>query len=223
MSIRAVLFDLDGTLLDTLEDLADSMNEVLRGMSYPGHDLAHYRQAVGDGVEQLALRSLPPSARHPSQVRQALIGMRAVYAVRWQVNSRPYAGISELLDELTRRTLLMAVLSNKPEDFTRRMVEHILGRWSFASVRGARPGEALKPDPAGRWASPGNAPFPRRTGFIWATRTSICEPPGLPHARHRSRLGVSRGRYALGRGRGAGHRASFGSTEMDRRPIEEGG
>jgi phosphoglycolate phosphatase len=149
MSIRAVLFDLDGTLLDTLEDLASSMNAVLRRMALPEHGLAHYRQAVGDGVEQLVTRCLPPAARTPDQVERAVSGMRDEYARRWNEKSRPYEGIAELLDALANRGIIMAVLSNKPQDFTRLMVEALLERWTFARVCGARPGEALKPDPAG--------------------------------------------------------------------------
>ncbi len=149
MRNRAVIFDLDGTLVDTLEDLASSMNAALRAMSFPEHDLEHYRLAVGYGVEQLVMRCLPPCERKPETVKEAIAAMRNEYAVRWNVKSRPYAGIPGLLDALAERSVVTAVLSNKPEEFTRLMVEAQMGKWSFASVHGARDGEKLKPHPHG--------------------------------------------------------------------------
>ena len=149
MSFRAVLFDLDGTLLDTLEDLAASMNAVLRRMALPEHDLAHYRMAVGDGVEKLVRRCLPPQERTPERVGQGVAWMRDEYARRWNVTTGPYAGIPELLDALVAREMVVAVFSNKPDDFTRLSVESLLDRWTFACVHGAREGVELKPHPGG--------------------------------------------------------------------------
>ena len=144
----AVLFDLDGTLLDTLEDLADSTNAALSAAGLPAHPVDAYRYYVGDGVENLVRRSVPDAvASDAATVAKVRDRMREEYARRWSVKTRPYAGVAELLDELERRAVPMAVLSNKPDDFVGEMVQHYFPRWHFAAAVGARPGVPRKPDP----------------------------------------------------------------------------
>ena len=148
MTHTAVLFDLDGTLLDTLEDLADSMNVVLKAHGFPVHGLDAYRYFVGDGVENLVLRSLPESARKSDAfLRECVSKMRAEYSARWKDKTRLYDGIPELLDSLSARGLKTAILSNKPHSATLQVVEHFLGKWRFDVAAGARPGIPIKPDP----------------------------------------------------------------------------
>lgn len=144
---RAVLFDLDGTLLDTLEDLADSMNAALKRTGFPPHPVASYRYFVGDGVDMLVQRVLPTHAYTSSVHAQLREAMEDEYGQRWSAKSRPYEGIPALLDALQERTIPMVVLSNKPEPFTVQAVEHLLSDWHFAIVRGARPNVPTKPDP----------------------------------------------------------------------------
>jgi phosphoglycolate phosphatase len=147
MTIAAVLFDLDGTLLDTLEDLADSMNAALGALGFPPHPLAAYRYFVGDGVENLALRALPEEARlDQGLVRHTVARMREEYGARWKLKTHPYDGVPDLLDSLSARGLKMAVLSNKPHPATVEVVGHFLSRWRFDAVLGARPGVPIKPD-----------------------------------------------------------------------------
>ena len=147
MKFEAVLFDLDGTLLDSIEDLTDSMNIVLDGFGFPGHDVATCKHFVGDGVEIFALRALPENHRDEATVAQCAAEMRAEYRKRWSLKTRPYDGIPELLDDLTLRNLKLAVLSNKPEESTREMVAELLSKWRFFPVAGARPSVPKKPDP----------------------------------------------------------------------------
>ena len=149
MTFRAVLFDLDGTLLDTIEDLANCMNSVLGRQGFPGHDTESYKRFVGDGVEILAQRALPQGRRDAATVVVSVAALRDEYAKRWSERTRPYEGIPELLDGLVARGIRMAVLSNKPDDFTIMMVSELLPRWQFEAVLGARAGAAKKPDPAG--------------------------------------------------------------------------
>ena len=144
---RAVLFDLDGTLLDTLDDLADSMNAALERTGFPSHPVSSYRYFVGDGVDVVVRRVLPSSAYTPSVHAQLREAMEDEYGRRWQAKSRPYEGIPALLDALQERTIPMVVLSNKPESFTVQAVAHLLPDWHFAIVRGARPNVPTKPDP----------------------------------------------------------------------------
>ncbi|MGD0897908.1 MAG: HAD family hydrolase [Thermoguttaceae bacterium] len=149
MTCRAVLFDLDGTLLDTIEDIGDAANAALRQLGFPEHPLETYRVAVGDGMEVLARRVLPPECREAADVARYVAMVRKEYATRWAGKTRPFDGIPELLDELTARGIPIAVLSNKPEEFTRLCVEHLLPRWRFGAVVGQSARLPTKPDPAG--------------------------------------------------------------------------
>jgi phosphoglycolate phosphatase len=146
---KAVLFDLDGTLLDTIEDLTDSMNAALERLGFPGHSSEACKQLVGEGVEHFAAGALPSEVRRDASIVSRCVGlMREEYRKRWSVKTRPYSGISELLDALAERGLRLAVLSNKADDFTRMMVSHYLAGWRFETVAGARPSVPRKPDPA---------------------------------------------------------------------------
>jgi len=149
MSYRAVIFDLDGTLLDTLEDLADSMNAVLKSGSFPEHAVAAYRYFVGDGMEMLVRRVLPAGEQDDALVARCMAAMEAEYGRRWADKTRPYPGIPEALDALEQRNVPKAVLSNKPDAFTRLTVEKLLAGWTFDPVIGVRSGIPRKPDPAG--------------------------------------------------------------------------
>ena len=145
---QAIIFDLDGTLLDTLQDLADSMNATLSHFGFPTHELDNYRYFVGDGMEKLVQRSVPNSVKNDSRlISRCLEMMRKTYELNWKVMTRPYPGVPDLLDALSRRGLKMAVFSNKPDDFTRKAVDGLLPAWHFQAVVGAHPPVPLKPDP----------------------------------------------------------------------------
>jgi phosphoglycolate phosphatase len=147
MKSRAVLFDLDGTLLDTLEDLTDATNAVLRRLGYPEHAPQAYKIFVGDGIEELALRALPETERGEDVVRRTMAGIRKEYGERWADKTHPYPGVPELLDALQAHGLPLAILSNKPHELTRLAVERLLPHWRFSVVLGARPDVPRKPDP----------------------------------------------------------------------------
>jgi len=147
MPIRAVIFDLDGTLLDTLDDLADAANAVLSALGHPVHPVERYKQFVGDGVAMLVKRALPPEAAGDAQ--KALDLMHIEYKTRLHGKTRPYPGIPALLDALCVRNISMAVLSNKPDPFARATVEDFFGRWPWAAVIGESKLYPRKPDPAG--------------------------------------------------------------------------
>jgi phosphoglycolate phosphatase len=146
---RGVIFDLDGTLLDSLEDIADAMNQVLAGAGMPVHALDDYRYFVGDGMEMLVRRALPADRLDPATVAQALSSMREEYGRRCTRKTRPYPGIPELLDALTAWGVPFAILSNKPHDAAVDLTGRLLASWQFAAVLGARPDVPKKPDPAG--------------------------------------------------------------------------
>jgi phosphoglycolate phosphatase len=146
--LAGVLFDLDGTLLDTLEDLADSTNRCLARLGLPPHPPADYRYFVGDGLGNLALRVLPAERRDAATVEALKELFNRDYGGHWADKTRLYDGIGGLLDGLSARGRPMAILSNKPHAFTVEMVKHFLGAWSFAAVYGARDSHPRKPDPA---------------------------------------------------------------------------
>jgi phosphoglycolate phosphatase len=152
MKFKAVLFDLDGTLLNTLDDLADSMNSALEQMGFPGHPVASYKVFVGDGVEVLVRRALPADHLDEATVTDCVRAMRREYDRRMFDKTRPYPGIPELLDGLTKKNVVLGVLSNKPDGPTRTIVGQMLPRWKFAAVAGQRPGVHKKPDPSGALA-----------------------------------------------------------------------
>jgi len=147
MNFEAIIFDMDGTLLDTLEDLADSMNQVLHRFGFSGHAPEAYKYFVGDGVDILVKRALPPEHLDEALVAQCVAAMREEYGLRWNKKTRPYTGIPELLDALTQRGLPMAILSNKPHDFSQIVAAKLLPKWSFELILGARPSVPKKPDP----------------------------------------------------------------------------
>src|SRR3954467_15051234 len=105
MRFRAVVFDLDGPLLDTLEDIAQAANDVLAGLDLPTHPPAAYRRFIGDGVAMLFRRAPPPRRVEPGPGARCVAGFEATYARTWNVRTRPYDGIPELLDDLTARGL----------------------------------------------------------------------------------------------------------------------
>ncbi len=143
---QAVLFDLDGTLADTLADLANATNAALAELGCPTHPVAAYRHMVGDGTRQLCLRALP--AERQNLLDQTLKLMRQHYDAHCFDLTRLYNGIPELIQTLREQQRWLAVLSNKPDEFTKRMIAHYFPQGSFQAVRGQRAGVPLKPDPA---------------------------------------------------------------------------
>jgi phosphoglycolate phosphatase len=148
MHLSSVIFDLDGTLLDTIEDLSDSMNDVLKKLGFPVHTISEYRLFVGEGMRTLVRRSIPSPAVE-SITSKAVSLMEHAYMLNYSSKTKPYPGITELLGSLSARGIKLAVLSNKPDKFTRRMVEELIPGKYFDLVLGGKKGIPLKPDPAG--------------------------------------------------------------------------
>ncbi len=151
MQYSGIIFDLDGTLLDTLADIARAMNRVLRNHGFPERKVAEYRTMVGWGLEELARRALPPG--HTEESEQASNGLVAqcyrevltAYAAAPVVETQPFDGVPEALRELWEAGAPLAVLSNKHDDLVTQIVEQTLGMQYFKVVRGARDGVPKKP------------------------------------------------------------------------------
>ena len=148
MKFKAIIFDLDGTLLDTLDDLADSMNAVLKGFGFSRHDISAYKYFIGDGIEKLVERALPDSNRDENTLKCATEEMKAIYSRNWAQKTHAYEGIPALLDRCVDQGLQMSILSNKPDGPTQKVVSHFFEQWHFEVVRGARPAVPKKPDPS---------------------------------------------------------------------------
>ncbi len=147
MKMRAAVFDLDGTLLDTIEDLTDSMNAALAALGFPARTIAECKSLVGDGLATFVRRALPKSERdNPESARRLHEAMRAEYRLRSTVKTKPYPGIPELLDALAARGIPMAVLSNKPHPATLSVIAHYFPGTAFCAVFGARENVPIKPD-----------------------------------------------------------------------------
>lgn len=149
MEIRGVIFDLDGTLLDTLDDLANACNATLFHFGFPVHGVDAYRYFVGDGLLTLIQRIIPEPNRSHDQVAACMDVFRQIYAQGWDVQTRPYAGVLETIEGLRAQGLQLAVLSNKPDDFTRLCVDRYFMPGTFAFVHGQRENIPRKPDPFG--------------------------------------------------------------------------
>lgn len=149
MNFDAIIFDLDGTLIDSLEDIADSMNRILERAGLPIHPLADYRYFIGDGIDMLTQRALPDERRSAPEVARFVAGMKAEYRRHLTVKSRPYPKIPQLISGCRAAGLKTAVLSNRPHDPTVEMVDRLLAESTFEQVWGAKPEMPKKPDPAG--------------------------------------------------------------------------
>lgn len=151
MQAKGIIFDLDGTLLDTLEDIADAGNAALAGVGLPTLPVQAYKQIIGEGMTRLIEQAAP--AGTPAAVLEPLVAeVKVEYGRRWRDATRPYPGIPELLAALAARGVPMAVLSNKPHPFTLEVIAHFFPGVAFVDVRGAGPQTPLKPDPAGALA-----------------------------------------------------------------------
>lgn len=144
---RGVLFDLDGTLLNTLEDLAEAVNTALSEMGLPPRPFAFFSTAVGDGAKAMVERCLPSDCRDTETVSQTLALFIQAYSNCWNVKTKLYDGVQEMLKGLQSAGLVCSILSNKPDHATRQIVREFMPDHAFTVVRGALHDSKLKPDP----------------------------------------------------------------------------
>ncbi len=172
MTYKAIIFDLDGTLLDTLEDLGDAVNRVLTAKGFPTHKIDAYRYFIGDGEAMLITRALPEEKRSDELVSICLEEYRQDYSRNWNVNTRPYDGVAEMLDALVSHGFKLAILSNKPHEFTKLCVSGLLSKWTFDAVFGQREPIPRKPDPAGALKIAGELKIPP-SEFLYLGDTAV--------------------------------------------------
>lgn len=146
--IRLVVFDLDGTLLDTRRDIAEACNYALRSCGCPERSLGEYNMLVGRGITNLFRGALPEECRSEEMVEK----MRSFFVPYYNEHSCdftvPYEGVDELLENIAGKGVALAIASNKYQQGTQGLVDRYFGRHSFAAVLGERPGHPIKPDPS---------------------------------------------------------------------------
>ena len=152
MKWKGIIFDLDGTLLDTLVDLAHSVNLALERCGFDGHEIDAYRYFIGDGFTQLIKRALPTDSCTDKNIRRCTEAFKSEYHRNWKTETKPYTGIPEMLDSLVKYGLKLGVLSNKEDSFAKKCVQVLLPRWQFEAVFGQCDHIPRKPDPAGALA-----------------------------------------------------------------------
>lgn len=214
---RAVIFDLDGTLLDTLEDIAAGTNQVLAAAGFPTHPVAAYRRFVGNGVETLLRRALPPevtaeeSPALPSLLDRLLGGLADFHREHEGTFTRPFPDIPDLLAGLRARGVALGVFSNKPQGRTERAIAEFFPDTPFFEVRGARPGVPLKPDAAGVLAVAGAGGFaPKDVVYLGDSDVDM-------------RTAINAGMYAAGAGwgfRGEEELRLAGAATVFPRPLD---
>lgn len=153
--LQGFIFDLDGTLLYTLEDIAAAENKALAELELPPRSVEEYRWIVGGGADDIARRLLPEYLHTPENITSFVQRFRAHYHLNWHDQTRLYDGIAELLAILRRKGFPLAILSNKPEEFALKIVDFYFPDWQgksrpalFTHVVGQRAGVPVKPDPA---------------------------------------------------------------------------
>jgi phosphoglycolate phosphatase len=145
MNYKAVIFDLDGTLVDTLDDLTEAMNRALVCLGQPGRSRDECRDMIGRGLPEFARSALPPQAEH---LKDTLVRkMKEIYLGICLNQTRPYAGIREVLAACQRQQIRLGVLSNKAHDLTVRISEHYFGKETFCQILGQKENIKPKPDP----------------------------------------------------------------------------
>ena len=147
MPKRLVIFDLDGTLIDSLEDLGAAVNHALSLRNFPLHTREDYRKMVGHGVRNLVEKALEASVGTDSDVDAVLADFKEYYSAHIDVHTRPYPGIPELLADLQAAGVRLAVASNKFQEGTERLIRSLFTDIQFVAILGNRSGYPLKPSP----------------------------------------------------------------------------
>ena len=144
---KLVIFDLDGTLINTIADLATSTNHALQQLGYPTHDIESYKFRVGNGINNLFRRALPEGEKTDENVLRVRREFIPFYNAHNTDLSRPYPGMTELLEDLQAQGVLLAVASNKYQEATTKIIHELLQSIRFSAVLGQREGINIKPDP----------------------------------------------------------------------------
>ena len=174
MRFDGVIFDLDGTLIDSLEDIASAANTVLSDLGKPTYPVSEYRVLVGDGLAMLFQRALPECETDASLKADCMHRFEQAYSRCWNNRSKPYDGIETLLKKLSQRSVSLSVLSNKGDTFTKQCVSHFFGDIRFAHVLGQSERFPRKPDPtSAKWIAGQLGGDSSRIAYVGDTNTDM--------------------------------------------------
>ncbi|HJY13522.1 MAG TPA: HAD family hydrolase [Flavobacterium sp.] len=146
MKFKGIIFDLDGTLVNSLEDISDAMNNVLTNLNYPTHTYDAYQYFIGSGLRNLVSKALPASNNSDNEIEICFENMIAEYREVCTLKTKPYAGIVELLDDLVSRDIKLAVFSNKADELTKKIASEIFPDY-FNTAVGLSTEALKKPNP----------------------------------------------------------------------------
>ena len=146
-NFSAVIFDLDGTLIDSLMDIADAMNRTLTFFNYPTFNYSEYKYLVGNGLRSLVYKCLPIDRRDDKNTNEVLTVMMKEYKKSYADKTILYAGVPTLLDALTNKKIKLSVLSNKADSLTQMLADKLLAKWKFEVILGATDQFSRKPSP----------------------------------------------------------------------------
>lgn len=144
---KLVIFDLDGTLLNTIEDLGTACNHALEMCGYPRREMQEYNMLVGRGIYNLFRGALPPEARTPEMIEKMKGYFIPFYDMHKTDRTMPYSGIPGMLKAISSAGIKMAIASNKYQDGTEKLVSRYFGDFHFVKILGQREGKPIKPDP----------------------------------------------------------------------------
>lgn len=161
---KGAVFDLDGTLLNTIADLTDSLNEAMAAMNFPLFSQDEVMQMVGNGFRNLITRALPENRRSEEEIRRGLCLFDEAYSRNYARKTSPYPGITELIETLSRRGICLAVDSNKRDDYTNALIRKWFPSVTFTGIYGEREKEGIpkKPSPAAALALAAQMELPPR-------------------------------------------------------------
>lgn len=144
---KGVIFDLDGTLVNSLEDISNAINTVLKQHGFPTHSVQDCQSFIGHGVRDLVVKALPKENQNEEWISRCFHEMLAVYRENCTIKTTMYEGIIDLLDELTARKFKLAVFSNKADELTKKVVKAVFPKWNFEVVAGLKVEALKKPNP----------------------------------------------------------------------------
>ena len=148
MQKTLIIFDLDGTLIDSIQDIGLSTNQVLEKLGFQPHPLDAYKNFVGDGAMTLLKNTFGNDVEEET-LQQALVLFKEIYGDKIHKNTKPYDGIYEMLESISNKDCYLAVLSNKPHEFTVEFIEHFFKQFPFVEIHGQKDEVPRKPNPQG--------------------------------------------------------------------------